>query len=460
MGATPLLTQSGAVSPQSAFPPAAAGATQNDANGASGIFAACGFSRVMSALLETPPQEPQGFPGSGATPAQAAGQPDGPDPGSAALPLACTNAAYTNVFSDIASEGHVGTASSKDGASPAIPSKPEKKTEPGFVLAPLLAVSSGQGAPQRVMPGAASPSLNLAGAVDAALPRPQLVSPQIANRQIANPKNVAFELQLKTKTPEPPKPAAPEAPLPAGTAAQGPEGALATAQPDCLPQFAPDSQAQGKASQPGPGSAPAKPHGQAEPQEEQREEPAVTTRASAIASGPGPTVPASSEMKTVAPQSIARPADTPPAREPAHAAPVARALGVSDPAATARIPQRGLAQDISVRISRPEAPPVDLHLTQRAGGVHVSVRTMDTGLQVSLRQDLNRLVNSLDRAGYHAEAIAPGDAAQLNSQQGREESQPESQDRRQGGGDPPTEGQEQRRGQSRRHWMELMEDAQ
>ncbi len=165
-------------------------------------------------------------------------------------------------------------------------------------------------------------------------------------------------------------------------------------------------------------------------------------------------------MKTVAPQSIARPADTPPAREPAHAAPVARALGVSDPAATARIPQRGLAQDISVRISRPEAPPVDLHLTQRAGGVHVSVRTMDTGLQVSLRQDLNRLVNSLDRAGYHAEAIAPGDAAQLNSQQGREESQPESQDRRQGGGDPPTEGQEQRRGQSRRHWMELMEDAQ
>lgn len=72
------------------------------------------------------------------------------------------------------------------------------------------------------------------------------------------------------------------------------------------------------------------------------------------------------------------------------------------------------AQEIAVRIARPEAASVDVHLIQRAGQVHVSVRTPDPGLQTSLRQDLGALVNSLERAGYKAEAL-PHDALSAQS---------------------------------------------
>jgi hypothetical protein len=67
----------------------------------------------------------------------------------------------------------------------------------------------------------------------------------------------------------------------------------------------------------------------------------------------------------------------------------------------------GLAQQISVRIAEPQAPPVDLHVIQRAGQVQVAVRTPDLAFQSSLRRDLGTLVNSLEGAGYHAHAFAP-----------------------------------------------------
>lgn len=102
------------------------------------------------------------------------------------------------------------------------------------------------------------------------------------------------------------------------------------------------------------------------------------------------------------------------------------ALRASEPPAPASAAQPGAAvKEIAVRISAPQAPAVDVTLAQRGGQLHVAVRTADGGLQTSLRQDLGSLVNSLQRAGYRAEAFTPRDgsaaaalAAQTNSQNG------------------------------------------
>jgi hypothetical protein len=90
-----------------------------------------------------------------------------------------------------------------------------------------------------------------------------------------------------------------------------------------------------------------------------------------------------------------------------HLATVLRESEAPQPAAPIEKPP--LAQEIAVRIARPEAPPVDVQLTERAGQVHVAVRTPDPALQASLRQDLNTLVNSLERTGFRAETLVPGD---------------------------------------------------
>jgi hypothetical protein len=76
---------------------------------------------------------------------------------------------------------------------------------------------------------------------------------------------------------------------------------------------------------------------------------------------------------------------------------------------------------------------VDLHIAERAGEVHVAVRTPDAALQASLRDDLGSLVHSLDRAGYHAETFAPSglavhsSAAASSTSMNFRDSQPDSQ---------------------------------
>lgn len=59
--------------------------------------------------------------------------------------------------------------------------------------------------------------------------------------------------------------------------------------------------------------------------------------------------------------------------------------------------------EIAVRISAPDAAPVDLQVKERAGTVHVAVRTADGGLQTALRQDLGTLVDRLEHSGFRAE---------------------------------------------------------
>jgi len=122
------------------------------------------------------------------------------------------------------------------------------------------------------------------------------------------------------------------------------------------------------------------------------------------------------------PSSVSTP-PAPPPSPPLSAA--TETLRISEPQTVAQPPaQTGPVQDITLRIARPDAPAVDLHVTERAGELQVSVRTPDTALQTSLRQDLDTLTNSLERAGFRTETVIP--RGEMSSQMdSREERQPQ-----------------------------------
>jgi hypothetical protein len=142
----------------------------------------------------------------------------------------------------------------------------------------------------------------------------------------------------------------------------------------------------------------------------------------------------------------------------------AQALRASEPSAPAAAASVAAVKEIAIRIATPQAPAVDVHLVARAGQLQVSVRTADSGLQTSLRQDVGSLVNSLERSGYRAQAFTPPDtspvgarSAQSNSQDGRQESESGSGGRNGGQGDPPQDSgggqQQQRRDPRQPKWI-------
>ncbi len=102
------------------------------------------------------------------------------------------------------------------------------------------------------------------------------------------------------------------------------------------------------------------------------------------------------------------------------------------------LPPPGQMQQIEVRISQPQTPPVDLQIAQRAGQIQVVVRTGDANLETSLRQDLNTLVHSLERSGFHTETFVPvaatagADSSRMNSQREPNQAPPDSSRHNQG----------------------------
>ena len=168
--------------------------------------------------------------------------------------------------------------------------------------------------------------------------------------------------------------------------------------------------------------------------------PAPASSASAASSG-SPIAPGASAgdggfarqmLNTIAmgPQLAANTAAAPKAS--AAAGPSAsEALRASEPASP-QAPALPAApvREIAVRIATPQSASVDVQLTERAGQIHVAVRTPDSGLQSSLRQDLGSLVNTLERSGYRAEAFAPHQdapqtisSAQADSRNSQQESE-------------------------------------
>jgi hypothetical protein len=153
--------------------------------------------------------------------------------------------------------------------------------------------------------------------------------------------------------------------------------------------------------------------------------------------------------------------DTPVAA-PTLFASTAEAFRASEPELPAA-PQlhTGAAQEISIRIAQPDASTIDLRVIERSGQLHVDVRSSDTALQASLRQDLGTLTNSLERAGYHSETFTPlsllGRAAPSAQISNRDDHQDQSQNR--GGAGDFSGGRRQQQQQKRPStWLEETED--
>ena len=166
-----------------------------------------------------------------------------------------------------------------------------------------------------------------------------------------------------------------------------------------------------------------------------------------------------------APPDHAAPASAPVRALPAPA--VADAIRASEPTSSSApaAASGGPAHEIVVRVARPESSPVDLQVTQRAGEVRVAVRTADPAMQVSLRQELPTLVNSLERAGYHAETFTPADtmvrAAAASSETSfthhQRDSQPDTPARHESDLMEGRQQERRQREQQRLNWFEQME---
>jgi Flagellar hook-length control protein FliK len=119
--------------------------------------------------------------------------------------------------------------------------------------------------------------------------------------------------------------------------------------------------------------------------------------AQALDNPAAPATPHSSIADSTTSNTFGAVADTLRSSETAHIAiPVAASLNAGS-----------AVQDITVRVNRADMPAVDLRVTERAGEIHVTVRTADAGLETSLRRDLPTLTNSLEHAGYRTETFVP-----------------------------------------------------
>ena len=125
-------------------------------------------------------------------------------------------------------------------------------------------------------------------------------------------------------------------------------------------------------------------------------------------------------------------AGTPVAAVPSSTAPAAGNSGSAKAAAEDRAPQFLEAQnepnqragesvhDISLKLTNKDQSSVQVRLSERAGELHVSVRTPDAGLTRGLREGLSDLVGRLEENGYRAETWRPADNASTAQDQGRE----------------------------------------
>jgi hypothetical protein len=126
------------------------------------------------------------------------------------------------------------------------------------------------------------------------------------------------------------------------------------------------------------------------------------------------------------------------------------------PVAAVPLASKSQVTDISVNvpIPRQDASPDDrvaIRMVQNGAEIHVSVRTPDTELAQSLRQDLGKLSTGLDQAGFHTETWRPtaaNAAAQSNDNPHREPSQGGS--NRDGSGQNARSGDQENSGEQRR----------
>ncbi len=160
-----------------------------------------------------------------------------------------------------------------------------------------------------------------------------------------------------------------------------------------------------------------------------------------------------------------------PAENSSGAAPAPPVAQISEaPAAPIPLTPASPLTEISVTIpiARPDASTDDrvaIRMVQQGAEIHVSVRTPDTQLAESLRQDLGKLSTGLDQAGFHTETWRPtavNAAAQSNDNPHRETSQGsanrDGNGQNAGSGGQSASGEQRRRQQDERpRWVAELE---
>jgi hypothetical protein len=127
------------------------------------------------------------------------------------------------------------------------------------------------------------------------------------------------------------------------------------------------------------------------------------------------------EVPTAAPPEpavTARPADTPQPlavsdTKPRESAPVSSPpAAATEPAAAPEAPKPAAAHDIKLELAGRGDQRVEVRVSERAGDMHVEVRTPDTGLAGDLRADLPGLASKLEQTGFRAETWHPAGTAE------------------------------------------------
>lgn len=141
---------------------------------------------------------------------------------------------------------------------------------------------------------------------------------------------------------------------------------------------------------------------------------------------PRPEKPAHIEARAIAPAPPPEPppapvAPTAPQRESVKLAPMLdaqpRMTDIAPVLQTEEAPKPSqAAHEIAVRVSAPDASPVDMHVTQRGSEVRVAVRTADEQMQSSLRQDLGKLVDRLEQTGFRAESLPVHESSPVHAE--------------------------------------------
>lgn len=130
-------------------------------------------------------------------------------------------------------------------------------------------------------------------------------------------------------------------------------------------------------------------------------------------------------LTAATPAHVSRPAEHALPKEtatPEAAAP----LEIQEPA----VPRTEPARDISFRIASHSADAVDVKLVDRAGQIHVSVRSADPALTKSLQANISDLAGKLEHSGFHAETSVPGRTEPAREPQQNPNFQDSSRDRR------------------------------
>jgi hypothetical protein len=91
-------------------------------------------------------------------------------------------------------------------------------------------------------------------------------------------------------------------------------------------------------------------------------------------------------------------------------------------------------RDISLRLTDKDQGSVQVRLSERAGELHVSVRTQDAGLTRGLRDGLSDLVGRLETSGYRAETWQPAGGNASNSHDQSHDSSSRGGQQQSGGG--------------------------